>query len=117
MQVLLLLVLTVAIYFVTAFASELLEGRRIARQIATLNEDINRLSAQNKQLHAAVAQAKTDALVERQARDKLGLMRAGDIPVIVVNAPAEPGSPPPPPSPQLDHWQKWAALFQPGSKL
>ncbi len=113
MQILLLLVLTVALYFGAAFTGELLESQRIAGQVATLNLNIGQLKAQNARLSAAVAEAKTDTFVEQQARDKLGMVKPGDNPVIITNAP----SAPPPPAPAVPaapptHWQQWASLFE-----
>lgn len=113
MQILLLLVLTVALYFGVAFTGELLESQRIAGQMATLNLNIGQLKAENARLSAAVAEAKTDTFVEQQARDKLGMVKPGDNPIIVTNAPPAPPPPapaaaPPPPS----HWQRWASLFE-----
>ncbi|MBV9120289.1 MAG: septum formation initiator family protein [Chloroflexi bacterium] len=111
MQILLLLVLTVALYFAAAFAGELITSQRIGQQVSTLTGDIDRLRADNTRLTAQVAEAKSDAFVEREARDKLGLIRPGDVPVVVVNTP--PPAPPPPPAtpPASPNWQRWAALL------
>lgn len=113
MQILLLLVLTVALYFGAAFAGELIESQRIATQVTSLNLTIGQLKARNVQLTAAVAEAKTDTFVEQQARDKLGMVKPGDNPVIITNTPP----PPPPPAPAAapptpTHWQQWASLFE-----
>lgn len=108
MQILLLLVLTVALYFVVAFAGELLTNQRIDRQTASLSADIGRLRTENQQLRTQVAAAHTNGFVEQEARDRLGLIQPGDTPVVVVNAPA-PSPPPPPPTPTpAPHWQHWA---------
>ena len=115
MQILLLLVLTVALYFAAAFAGELIASHRIDQQLAALTSDIDRLRADNTRLKGAVAQASGDAFVERQAREELGLVRPGDIPVVVVNAPAPvPPAPAPTPMPEA-HWQKWRDLLAPVS--
>jgi cell division protein FtsB len=107
MQVLLLLVLTVALYFAAAFAGELIASQRIERQVVSISADIGRLRTDNQRLTTQVAEASGDAFVEREARDRLGLVRDGDVPVVVVNAPA-PAPPPPPPAPApKSHWQNW----------
>src|SRR5579884_1880627 len=111
LQVLLLLVLTVALYFAAAFSGELIASERIGRQIASISDDIDRLKAENVRLKAAVAEARSDAFVEQEARDRLGLVRPGDVPVVVVNAPA-PAPPPPPPAPApKTHLQSWLAVL------
>src|SRR5581483_1854004 len=110
MQILLLLVLTVALYFAAAFAGELIASQRIDREVNSLTQDIGRLRADNQRLTADVAQARSDAFVEQEARDRLGLVRPGDVPVVVVNAPA-PAPPPPPPAPApKTHLQSWLAV-------
>ncbi|HEU0167780.1 MAG TPA: septum formation initiator family protein [Chloroflexota bacterium] len=111
MQILLLLVLTVALYFAAALAGELIASQRIDQQVTSLNHDIGVLKTQNQQLTAQVGDAKSDAFVERQARDMLGLVKPGDYPVVVVNAPAPPPPAPPPAAPKLAHWQVWAKLL------
>ncbi|HLQ33183.1 MAG TPA: septum formation initiator family protein [Chloroflexota bacterium] len=112
MQILLLLVLTVALYFAAAFSGELITSQRIDREVASISADIDRLRAENTRLKAAVAEASSDAFVEREARERLGLVRPGDVPVVVTNAPTP--APPPPklaPRPKA-HWEKWQALLR-----
>ena len=113
MQILLLLVLTVALYFAAAFSTELIAGQRITSQASALNVEIAALQAQNKQLKEQVAQASGDAYVERQARDQLGLVRTGDTPVVITNLP-NPAPPPPTPTPApKTHLQKWKDVVAP----
>lgn len=111
MQILLLLVLTVALYFAAAFAGELIDSHRIGQQVASLSADIDRLRADNIRLKGEVNDASSDAFVERQAREELGLVRPGDVPVVIANAPA-PAPPPPAPAPTPKaHWQRWRDLL------
>lgn len=115
MQILLLLVLTVALYFAAAFSGELIASQRIGREAAGLTADIAKLRADNSRLKAAVAEASSDAYVERQAREQLGLVRAGDVPVVIANAPTPaPPAPTPAPPPEM-HWQKWRDLLATGT--
>jgi cell division protein DivIC len=117
MQILLLLVLTVAVYFAVAFSGELIASRRISQQAASITADITRLKADNTRLKTAVAEASSDAFVEREARERLGLVRSGDVPVMIGNLP--PPTPPPPkptPTPKT-HWQKWRDLLAPNPAL
>ena len=116
LQVLLLLVLTVALYFAAAFSGELIASERIGRQIASISDDIDRLKAENVRLKAAVADASSDAFVEREARDRLGLVRPGDVPVVITNVPAPAPTPPPRPPMPRAHWQNWRELLL-GSSL
>jgi cell division protein FtsB len=108
MQILLLLVLTVALYFTAAFGAQLIANQRIDQQVASISAEIGRLRADNQRLTARVADGRSDAYVEREARDRLGLVRAGDVGVVVVNAPAPAAPPPPPPAAPRPHWAQWA---------
>jgi cell division protein FtsL len=117
MQILLLLVLTVALYFGAAFSGQLITARQIDRQLGSISADIDRLQADNDRLKAQVAEASSDAYIERQARDRLGLVRQGDTPVVVSNVPTPTPLPPKPaPSPKA-HWQNWHDAFFPPSPL
>jgi cell division protein FtsB len=117
MQILLLLVLTVALYFGVAFCGQLITTRSIDRQVAAIAADIDHLQADNAGLKAAVAEAGSDAYIEREARERLGLVRAGDVPVVITNAPT-PTPPPPKPAPTPKaHWQSWRDLLFPPPAL
>jgi len=117
MQILLLLVLTVALYFAAAFSGELIASERIDRQVATISADIERLRADNKRLKASVAEASSDAFVEREARERLGLVRPGDVPVVITNVPTPAPAPPAPaPKPKAD-WENWRQLLLAPSRL
>ncbi len=117
MQILLLLVLTVALYFGAAFSGQLITARQIDRQLATISTDIDRLQADNNRLKAQVAEASSDAYVEREARDRLGLIRQGDTPVVISNVPTPAPLPAKPaPSPKA-HWQNWRDAFFPPATL
>ncbi|HLG73704.1 MAG TPA: septum formation initiator family protein, partial [Chloroflexota bacterium] len=94
MQILLLLVLTVALYFGVAFSGQLMTAQQIDRQVAAISAQIDQLQADNTRLKAQVAEASSDAYIEREARDRLGLVRQGDVPVVISNVPTP--TPPPP---------------------
>ena len=111
MQLLLLLVLTVALYFAAALAGQMIASQRIDQQVLALNLQIGQLRTTNQTLTAQVAESKSDAYVERQARDVLGLVRPGDVPVVVVNAPPAPSPAAAPAPPKPAHWHNWAALL------
>jgi len=117
MQILLLLVLTVALYFGVAFSGQLMTAQQIDRQVAAISAQIDQLQADNTRLKAQVAEASSDAYIEREARDRLGLVRQGDVPVVISNVPT-PTPPPPKPAPSpKPHWQNWHDAFFPPSAL
>ncbi len=67
--------------------------RRTQKEIHRLREDIARLSEDNRQLTDQVKALRSDPkLIEKIARDELGLARRGEI-IIKVPAPATHGKP------------------------
>lgn len=117
MQILLLLVLTVALYFGVAFSGQLITSQQIDRQVASISADIDRLQTENARLKAAVAESSGDAFVEREARERLGLIRSGDVPVVITNVPTPAPAPPKPAPIPKAHWQNWRDTFFPPSSL
>ncbi|MHB8619457.1 MAG: septum formation initiator family protein [Chloroflexota bacterium] len=114
MQILLLLVLTVSLYFAAAFTNEMLDAQQIDHQVTALDANITLLRARNQELQAKVRDAQTAAFAEREARDKLGLIKPGDVPVIVVNVPTPQPAPTPAPAPSPPHWEQWKTLLLSG---
>lgn len=52
-------------------------------QAAAVEREVERALAHKQQLEAQIAALHTDAEIEKQARERLGLIRAGEIPVLV----------------------------------
>ena len=72
--------------------------RRTQKEIATLKKDLQRLNDENQQLAEQVKALKSDPqLIEKIARDELGLARPGEviirIPQQPANSSAAPGKP------------------------
>ena len=116
-QLTLVVVCVVSIYFVIAFYGKSLDSYRINQRAAQVRREIARLEAENRQLEAKAASLATDAYVETAARDKLNLARPGDRSIIVLPAPSEPAGVEGPPregprvGSEFGHLADWLALF------
>ncbi len=92
------------------------EARAIQQRIEQLKQQNHRLSNELDYLHS-------DQYIEKAAREHLGLVRPGDVAVIIASpndnkdqmpVPAPTPTPSPTPVPQrqdVPNWQKWLSLF------
>ncbi len=70
----------------------LLAMRRMQREIAAVKKDLERMSEENRQLGQQVRELKSDPqLIEKIARDELGLARPGEV---IIKIPQQPQSGP-----------------------
>lgn len=59
--------------------------KALQRQIEHVQQDIRELEERNRELERRIALYDSDAFVERAAREELGLVNPGEIPVIVID--------------------------------
>jgi len=72
--------------------------RRTEKEIAKVKQDLQRLSEENRELAEQVKALKSDpSLIEKIARDELGLARPGEV-IIRIPQPATPRRPASPPN-------------------
>lgn len=67
-----------------ATAQRAVEGYQMARQVELARRDVVDLRQQNIELQERIARYRSDAYVERVAREELNLVRPGDVPVVVI---------------------------------
>lgn len=70
--------------------------------------ELDQVASKNAQLKEALVQAETPEFIERQARDKLGLVKPGET-VIIMN-PTNPTNPTNTEN-NLPRWKQWLGLF------
>ena len=90
-----LCVLLVAAAAAYVFGSNFLELYALNREAARLETLKRNLQKQNAVLREEMKLLQTPAYIEKLAREQLGLVRPGEIAILIVRPPA----PPPPPSP------------------
>ncbi|MDQ7849010.1 MAG: septum formation initiator family protein [Armatimonadota bacterium] len=89
-----LLVLAAATLLLRAYGASTLTAYRLRREAARLEGQIQTLRRENAQLREEIRRLHTPAYIERLAREQLGLVRPGEIPVILIRT-----TPTPPPAP------------------
>lgn len=82
-QVVMAVVLALACYFAIKFVQAAGEAQQVDQRAARIIEANRRLEDENRQLQAELRRVQSDDFVEREARDKLGLVKPGDVPFVV----------------------------------
>lgn len=83
-----LAVLLLTVYLVYGYVQGFVRMRALRLQIEHVQRDIAELELRNAELQERIALYDSDAFIERAAREELGLVGPGEIPVIVIDAPA-----------------------------
>ena len=94
-----------------AFVRETVRARQIDREIASLKQEADRLRVRNFEISALESSLSSGEFLEREARMKLGLQKAGEQ-AVVVRAPETHVSQAP--LPQAEAWsnpKKWWTYF------
>lgn len=67
-----------------ATAQRAVDGYQMARQVDVARKEVAELRQRNLELQARIERYRSDAYVEKVAREELNLARPGDVPVIVI---------------------------------
>jgi cell division protein FtsL len=108
------LVVPLLLYALVATGQKALDNYRLNQDAAALRAELVNLRTENLRLQKDIEDARTDAAIEKIAREQLGLIRPGDHPMVLVaqGSDAQPqaapqlSSPPPPPV-----WRQWWDYF------
>jgi len=77
------------------FAVSVLQGYRLNREAARLEALRRGLQEQNAILREEMKLLQTPGYIEKLAREQLGLVRPGEVAILIVRPPAPPPQPPP----------------------
>jgi cell division protein DivIC len=96
-----------------------MQGYEMRQEAKAVQQSIDQLRKENRNLSQALQYFKSDEYVEKVAREELSLVRPGDVPVIVVvpgggrKTPSPVATPTPKPSSQAEvvTWQRWLSVF------
>jgi len=86
----------------------LIEVRQIVSQARLRTQEAYR---ENKLLRKRLAEVSSDAFVEREARDKLGMGKEGETILILPDQNLNPKSQVPNPNENKPNWRKWWELY------
>jgi cell division protein FtsB len=102
------------VFILLQTAQRALEGYQMTRQVEVVRREVAELRQQNLELQGRIARQRSDAAVERVAREELNLVKPGDVPVIIVAptpAPTPPRAVRPTPTPDVPIARQWLRLF------
>jgi len=114
-------VVTIVLFLAVDFGRRAIDAYRLSRVVATLEEEVAAMRAENEALKERLEYVDTDAYIEEAAREKLRWVQPGDTAVIVL--PSEEQEAPeatPLPSPgnlqgeeviKKPNWQRWLDLL------
>jgi cell division protein FtsB len=106
------------LYALFATGQKAIDNYRLNQQAEALRVEVLALRSRNIQLQQEIIEARTDAAIEKNAREQLGLVKPGDNALIIDPPPggerpaasdAAARSAAPPPEPPT--WQQWWELF------
>jgi cell division protein FtsL len=97
------------------------QGYQMRQEARGIQQRIDQLKQENRQLSQELDYLHSDAYIEKVAREELGLVRPGDVAVIIVSPdekrdqlPVPTATPSPTPEPDrvgVPNWQRWLSLF------
>lgn len=108
--------LAVTVSLAAAFGSTFLHVYRLDREAARLEQMKRDLEEQNAVLREEIKLLHTPEYIEKTAREQLGLVRPGEIALLIVQSPADPPAADRPapsrPGPAARLWQAVLRLFR-----
>jgi cell division protein FtsB len=102
------------LYALVATGQKALDNYRLNQEAAGLRAEVVVLRQENIELQRQIELARKDVAIESIAREQLGLVKAGETPLILVGEKAQPVAPSPvtrevEPAPPT--WRQWLDLF------
>jgi cell division protein FtsB len=115
-----LFVIPLLVYGAYSIGDRWYQNYILSQQEQAIRADVMRLREENLRLQKELADARSDAGIEKVAREQLGLVKPGDAAIQIVGTPAGPtpaaepraGPAPPPPTSEKPAWLRFLdALF------
>ena len=87
---------------------------QLMQRLITTEQQTQQAQAYHDSLQQQASYYSNPAVIETEARERLGYVRPGETPVVIVgtnNPPSHPTPPAPKPSPPQNFWQEWWNIF------
>lgn len=115
-RLVMLAVFVPAVLLFYGFVQQSILEQRIEQRAEAIRAEIRRLQEERTELTAQITYYQTDEYIERAAREKLNMIRPGDVAVVIVReqTPTPPPAPTPTPTPlgATGYWPKWLAWLR-----
>lgn len=79
-----LIVLLLLVYLAVIFSSQFNSIASMKREVISIEQEISDMKKRNEFLHSELRNIKSDAQIEKAAREQLGLVKSGETRVIIV---------------------------------
>jgi cell division protein FtsL len=103
------------LYALVLTGQKALDNYRLNKDAEALRTEVVTLRNQNVELQNEIEQARTDAAIEKIAREQLGLIKPGDKPLVLVGATGAVAQPQPQAAPPNSEppptWRQWWDYF------
>lgn len=103
-----LLILVVGLFLIVNFSRSIGELLKAGERVKDEEKKLQELEKKNEDLNKKLEEVQSSNYLEKMARDKLGLVKEGEVVVIL---PPLPSSEPATSKENLSNWQKWWKLF------
>ena len=116
-QIVVLLAVPVLVYLSVASVTKAFQTYQLQAEERRLRQEIARLEVQNRELQKQIDYLKSDAYVEKIAREQLNLIKPGETAVVVLSPTpvptpiAAPAAKPPPTRLARTNWELWWDYF------
>lgn len=110
-RLVMLAVLVPAVLLFYGFVQQSIVEQRIEQRAEAIRAEIRRLQEERTELTGRITYYQTDDYIERAAREKLNMVRPGDVPVVIIREPTPAPAPSPTPTPTplgpAGYWPRW----------
>lgn len=79
-----LMVFLLVVYFTLSFSRSFMAIRRVNEDLYMTKSRVEEMRKRNKELEKEILQLHTHAYIERLAREQLGLVREGEISIVII---------------------------------
>lgn len=110
------------LFVLVTIGGKAMQGYEMRQEAKAVEQQVDQLKRENRELATELEYYKSDQYIEKVAREELGLVRPGDVPVVIIspgNTRTSPdllpkATPVPTASPRTRDtaiWQRWLAIF------
>lgn len=104
-------VLIFEVYLIISFSRSVWDLWEKQEAIETARDSVAKLTDENKKLKSRLEYVKSEEFMEKEAREKLNLVKPGETIVIIPQSVLEAATASAAPTPVPPNWEQWMRLF------